>query len=219
MFIQNTSVTLNIWDTAGQERFHALGPIYYRESNGALLVYDVTDPDSFSKVKVWVKELRKILQNNVCLTIVGNKVDLLSRDERQNLSNDLINEAKSYAQSAQATHFVTSAKTNFGIDELFLDLTKRKSFSPEYFPSFSNISHSLSRHVTASANSQPIIQRSIIIIARSQVSCSVYNIVNSLSKYFYPTEEYLLLMTIPTMKDKIFVMAPNEDAAELGAIP
>lgn len=40
-------------DTAGQERFHALGPIYYRDSNGALLVYDVTDEDSFQKVNVF----------------------------------------------------------------------------------------------------------------------------------------------------------------------
>jgi len=37
-------------DTAGQERFHALGPIYYRDSNGAILVYDITDEDSFQKV-------------------------------------------------------------------------------------------------------------------------------------------------------------------------
>lgn len=43
-------VNLAIWDTAGQERFHALGPIYYRESHGAVLVYDITDQDSFQKV-------------------------------------------------------------------------------------------------------------------------------------------------------------------------
>lgn len=43
-------VNLAIWDTAGQERFHALGPIYYRMSNGAILVYDITDEDSFQKV-------------------------------------------------------------------------------------------------------------------------------------------------------------------------
>lgn len=42
---------LAIWDTAGQERFHALGPIYYRDSNGAVLVYDITDEDSFNKVR------------------------------------------------------------------------------------------------------------------------------------------------------------------------
>ncbi len=42
-------VSLSIWDTAGQERFHALGPIYYRDADGAILVYDVTDADSFQK--------------------------------------------------------------------------------------------------------------------------------------------------------------------------
>lgn len=43
-------MNLTIWDTAGQEKYHALGPIYYRDSHGALLVYDVTDEDSFAKV-------------------------------------------------------------------------------------------------------------------------------------------------------------------------
>jgi len=45
-------INLSIWDTAGQERFHALGPIYYRASNGAILVYDITDQDSFEKVNL-----------------------------------------------------------------------------------------------------------------------------------------------------------------------
>lgn len=48
--IAGRRVNLALWDTAGQERFHALGPIYYRESHGALLVYDITDEDSFKKV-------------------------------------------------------------------------------------------------------------------------------------------------------------------------
>lgn len=124
IFLNNISITLNIWDTAGQEKFHALGPIYYRDSNGALLVYDVTDPDSLSKVKVWVKELRKMLGNNVCLAIVGNKIDMLG-DRNSLARNELIAEAQSYARTANATHYLTSAKTNLGIDELFVDLTKR----------------------------------------------------------------------------------------------
>ena len=69
-------MTLSIWDTAGQERFHALGPIYYRDANGAVLVYDITDADSFIKVKNWVNELRKMLGNDISLIIVGNKIDL-----------------------------------------------------------------------------------------------------------------------------------------------
>lgn len=47
-------INLSIWDTAGQEKFHALGPIYYRNSNGAILVYDITDEDSFGKVSIIV---------------------------------------------------------------------------------------------------------------------------------------------------------------------
>lgn len=57
--ISGKRVNLAIWDTAGQERFHALGPIYYRESHGAVLVYDITDHDSFEKV---------------CTTVTGNRV-------------------------------------------------------------------------------------------------------------------------------------------------
>ncbi|EDQ84003.1 uncharacterized protein MONBRDRAFT_13239, partial [Monosiga brevicollis MX1] len=69
MNIQAKRVRLNIWDTAGQERFHALGPIYYRNSQGAVLVYDITDQDSFKKVKNWVKELKKML-DNISIVIV-----------------------------------------------------------------------------------------------------------------------------------------------------
>ncbi|KAJ8956478.1 hypothetical protein NQ314_006715 [Rhamnusium bicolor] len=65
--LDSNRVNLAIWDTAGQEKFHALGPIYYRSSNGAVLVYDITDEDSFQKVKNWVKELRKMLGNDICL--------------------------------------------------------------------------------------------------------------------------------------------------------
>jgi len=71
-----SSVQLSVWDTAGQERFHALGPIYYRDASGALLVYDITDAESFNKVKNWVRELRKIVGNDIVLIIAGNKVDL-----------------------------------------------------------------------------------------------------------------------------------------------
>lgn len=74
--VGTTTVQLSIWDTAGQERFHALGPIYYRDASGALLVYDITDAESFNKVKNWVKELRKIVGNEITIVIAGNKIDL-----------------------------------------------------------------------------------------------------------------------------------------------
>ncbi|XP_028409188.1 ras-related protein Rab-21-like [Dendronephthya gigantea] len=116
--IEGKRVGLSIWDTAGQERFHALGPIYYRDSNGAILVYDITDEDSFQKVKNWVKELRKILGDDICLCIVGNKIDL-EKDRHVDGA-----EAESYARSVGAKHLLSSAKLNKGVDELFLELAK-----------------------------------------------------------------------------------------------
>ncbi|KAK4306978.1 hypothetical protein Pmani_021231 [Petrolisthes manimaculis] len=112
-------VNLAIWDTAGQERFHALGPIYYRESHGAVLVYDITDQDSFEKVKNWVRELRRMLGNDICLVIAGNKVDL---EKDRHVSQE---EAEAYAQEVGAFHFQTSAKQNKGVEDLFLELTRR----------------------------------------------------------------------------------------------
>ena len=55
---------LAIWDTAGQERFHALGPIYYRDAEAALLVYDITDADSFRRVQTWVHELQQMVSTD-----------------------------------------------------------------------------------------------------------------------------------------------------------
>ncbi|XP_056013668.1 ras-related protein Rab-21-like isoform X1 [Ostrea edulis] len=118
--INGKRVNLSIWDTAGQERFHALGPIYYRDSNGAILVYDITDEDSFQKVKNWVKELRKMLGNDICLCIAGNKIDL---EKERHVS---VAEAEAYATSVGARHFHTSAKLGKGIEEMFLDLSKGK---------------------------------------------------------------------------------------------
>lgn len=103
--------------TQGLFRFHALGPIYYRSSNGAVLVYDITDQDSFEKVKNWVKELQKMLGNEVVLVIVGNKTDL---EKDRNVNTE---EAEEYATSVGARYFETSAKLNVGIEDVFLDLS------------------------------------------------------------------------------------------------
>lgn len=117
--LQGKRIDLSIWDTAGQERFHALGPIYYRDSNGAVLVYDITDEDSFHKVKNWVKELRKMLGQDICLAICGNKMDM-EKNRRVDQAT-----AERYAESVGAVHFHTSAKQDKGIGDMFLDLTRR----------------------------------------------------------------------------------------------
>lgn len=111
-------VTLNIWDTAGQERFHALGPIYYRDADGALLVYDITYADSLGRVKEWVKELRK-MNRDIPIAIAGNKIDL-EKDRHVSVA-----EATSYAKSIGAIHMHTSAKLNKGLDDIFQKLAAK----------------------------------------------------------------------------------------------
>lgn len=73
--VDGRQVVLSIWDTAGQERFHSLAPIYYRGADGALLVYDVTDAESFRRMAQWERELRAA-GCSPAIVIAGNKVDL-----------------------------------------------------------------------------------------------------------------------------------------------
>lgn len=119
LMVDNSKVQLSLWDTAGQERFHALGPIYYRDADGALLVYDITDDESFRKVRTWVKELRRIVGDDIDISIAGNKSDL---QRNRKVSEE---DAKKYAESVGATHFNTSAKLNRGLEDVFVELTKR----------------------------------------------------------------------------------------------
>ncbi|KAG2392690.1 hypothetical protein C9374_011415 [Naegleria lovaniensis] len=117
--VGDQNVCLSVWDTAGQERFHALGPIYYRNADGALLVYDITDQDTFERAKTWVMELRKVLGDDIIITIAGNKCDMI---KQRQVSEE---QALEYARSVGANHLLTSAKANKNVAESFLDLTKR----------------------------------------------------------------------------------------------
>jgi len=66
-----------IWDTAGQERFHSLAPMYYRNAQAAVVVYDITKTSSLDKAKSWVKELQRQANPNIVIALAGNKLDLV----------------------------------------------------------------------------------------------------------------------------------------------
>ena len=75
--IDKKSVKAQIWDTAGQERFKAFSSAYYNGSHGAIIVYDVTNKDSFENVKNWITELKTHLElGNLVVMLIGNKTDL-----------------------------------------------------------------------------------------------------------------------------------------------
>ena len=93
------------------------------------MVYDVTSADSLAKVRDWIKELNKMLgMKNVQLAIIGNKVDLLNvaNEQRAAQVSSIIREAMQLADELQnARHYLTSAKLNQGIGELFVSLSRR----------------------------------------------------------------------------------------------
>ena len=75
-------IKFEIWDTAGQERYKSLAPMYYRNANAALVVYDITASDSLSKAQSWVEELKnKVGDVNLVICLVGNKVDICEDDK------------------------------------------------------------------------------------------------------------------------------------------
>ena len=76
LVVDDNTVKFEIWDTAGQERYHSLAPMYYRGAAAAIVVYDLTNHQSFIRAKSWVKELQRQGKDNMIIALAGNKVDL-----------------------------------------------------------------------------------------------------------------------------------------------
>lgn len=107
-------VRLQLWDTAGQERFRSLAPMYYRTSDVAILVYDVTSRDSLEGLREWAGEIADKAPTTMKTVVVGNKIDLVD----QRVVTWEIGEA--FAESIQAVHYgETSAMSGDGIKEVF----------------------------------------------------------------------------------------------------
>ncbi|XP_008549867.1 uncharacterized protein LOC103572851 [Microplitis demolitor] len=111
--VDNTRVKIQIWDTAGQERFKSMAPMYYRNANAALLVFDITQYNTFTAVKSWVTELQRNVEGPMVLVVVGNKNDLL--DQRKVDSE----EARKYATLIGASYYETSVLHDEGILRVF----------------------------------------------------------------------------------------------------
>lgn len=123
--IDGNKVKLAIWDTAGQERFRTLTPSYYRGGQGAILVYDVSSRDSFSKVEDWLNELETYSTNNdIKKILVGNKCD--KEDERMVTRE----EGQKCARKYQMMFIEASAKTKEGVQTAFEELVEKIIHTP-----------------------------------------------------------------------------------------
>ena len=121
-------IAVKIWDTAGQERFKTITYSFYKQANGVIVTFDVTNQLSFNNVKTWLESIYQHADPNIVKVMVGNKIDL--EDERK----VPIEEAQALAQSHKMMYFETSAKLNKNIDELIQHLMEQvydKMFAEE----------------------------------------------------------------------------------------
>ncbi|KAF7239632.1 Ras-related protein Rab-5C [Varanus komodoensis] len=117
--LDDTTVKFEIWDTAGQERYHSLAPMYYRGAQAAIVVYDITNMDTFVRAKNWVKELQRQASSNIVIALAGNKADLGSKRAVD------FQEAQTYADDNSLLFMETSAKTAMNVNETFMAIAKK----------------------------------------------------------------------------------------------
>nr|AFZ78867.1 Ras-related protein [Coptotermes formosanus] len=115
--IDGHQVKVQVWDTAGQEQFRAITRAYYRNSNGILIVFDLTNRETFNQVKVWLQSIHDVSVDAVDVILCGNKVDLERAVSRE--------EVEEFASLSSVPYFETSCKLNTGINEMFMELATR----------------------------------------------------------------------------------------------
>ncbi|CAN1345482.1 Ras-related protein RABD1, partial [Linum perenne] len=114
--LDGKTVKLQIWDTAGQERFRTITSSYYRGAHGIIIVYDVTDMDSFNNVKQWLNEIDRYANDTVCKLLVGNKCDLVENKVVDTQT------AKALADELGIPFLETSAKDSINVEQAFLTM-------------------------------------------------------------------------------------------------
>lgn len=80
MIVGEYSLKMQIWDTAGQERFKSITEGFYKGCHGVLLVFDLTDTESFTRIKSWIESIRNKASEEVVICLVGNKLDLKNQE-------------------------------------------------------------------------------------------------------------------------------------------
>jgi len=116
----NKNIKLQIWDTAGQDRFRAITKNYYKSANGVLLIYDISNLQTYENVKNWISQIREEANPNVIIYLVGNKIDLPKEKRVVN-----IEDGEKIAEEYEIKFKEASAKSGTNVNEIFEELVEQ----------------------------------------------------------------------------------------------
>jgi Ras-related protein Rab-1A len=128
--VDGVPIKLQIWDTAGQERFRTITSSYYRNAHGIMLVFDITDRDTFRDLRGWMNEIKSNTNTPVTILIVGNKVDEVDREKRapEHVGREDVDEfMKNYQDNKRITirgYYEVSAKEDVRVSESFGEIAR-----------------------------------------------------------------------------------------------
>ncbi|WPG98400.1 Hypothetical protein R9X50_00119000 [Acrodontium crateriforme] len=159
------TIKFEIWDTAGQERFASLAPMYYRNAQAALVVYDITKESSLVKAKHWVAELQRQASPGIVIALVGNKLDLCEDDEEAAEEESSGASATAAADDEEGEESEAAAESTENNDEgnnstaRKVSLKEAKSYADEenllFFETSAKSGHNVGEVFTAIANAIP----------------------------------------------------------------
>jgi small GTP-binding protein len=108
---------LQLWDTAGQEAFRSIVKAYYRNSSGAIIVYDISNRTTFESVTYWMEEIKEVNDEDIPIMLIGNKNDTYERDVT-------FEEGEEFAKNNNMIFFECSAKNDVNVLTVFNELVK-----------------------------------------------------------------------------------------------
>jgi small GTP-binding protein len=115
--LHDTDISLNIYDFAGQDRFRKITKSHYKDSNGIILIYDVTDRKAFESVSEWINQIKINTYSSIEIILVGNKIDMINRIVTED-------EGKALANKYNVPFIETSALTGYNIEKTFITLVE-----------------------------------------------------------------------------------------------
>ena len=115
----NQCAKLKIWDTCGQEKFRSITRQYFKNSDGVLLVFDLTNRETLKKLNLWLKDVKDNIGNDFFTFLIGNKTDVKDRDIT------ISEEAKQFANEKKINYYEVSAKTGSGVFNIFEKMANR----------------------------------------------------------------------------------------------